>query len=72
MSSRWLETMIAKHGSKEAVSEWMAENGRKHKGQKLPTSGVASLSPEERSRRGREAANAKWAKERERKLKEKS
>lgn len=60
--TKWLELMIKKYGSEEAVSEHMAELARKQKGSKKPKSGVASLSKEEQSRRGREAAMKRWHK----------
>ena len=62
MASKWMETMIEKHGSEEAVKAYMANLARKQKGVKKPTSGVASLSKVEQSKRGRKAANARWSK----------
>jgi hypothetical protein len=63
MPSKWMETMIKKHGSEEAVKAYMAELARKQKGIKKPNSGVASLSKAEQSKRGTKAANARWNKE---------
>ena len=65
--SPWMDTMIAKLGSRAAVSEWMAENGRKQKGAKKPLSGTASLTPEERRARSSAAGKARWEKERAKK-----
>lgn len=58
--SKWKQTMIKKLGSEEALSKHMAEIAQKQKGIKKPTSGIAALSKEERSRRGKEAANKRW------------
>lgn len=57
-----MESMIKKHGSEESVRAHMAELARKQKGSKKPKSGTASLSPEERSKRGKKAAEARWQK----------
>lgn len=64
MASKWMETMIKKHGSEEKVKIYMADLARKNKGTKKPTSGVASLTKEERSKRGKKAADARWQKSR--------
>lgn len=58
--SKWMETMIKKHGSKEAVQAHMAELARQQKGIKKPNSGTAALTKEERSKRGKKAADARW------------
>jgi len=60
MASKWMETMIKKHGSEEAVKAYMAELARKQKGIKKPNSGVASLSKAEQSKRGKKAADTRW------------
>lgn len=60
MASKWMETMIKKHGSEEAVKAYMAELARKAKGVKKPNSGVASLSKVEQSKRGKKAADTRW------------
>lgn len=39
---KWRQTMIAKHGSIEAVREYMANNARKNKGKSKPNSGFAA------------------------------
>lgn len=62
MTSKWMETMEKKLGSKEALSEYMSQLAKKKKGQKSPNSGVASLTAAEKSKRGREAANKRWNK----------
>jgi general stress protein YciG len=38
----WWKTMIAKHGSEEAVKQHMAEIARLNKGQKRPGTGFAA------------------------------
>jgi len=58
--SKWKQTMIKKLGSEEAVSEHMANISKKQIGIPKPTSGTAALSKEERSRRGKDAANKRW------------
>lgn len=63
MASKWMETMVKKHGSVEAVKAYMAELARKNKGIKKPNAGVASLSKDEQSKRGTKAANIRWNKE---------
>lgn len=60
MASKWMETMVKKHGSVEAVKAYMAELARKQKGIKKPNSGVASLSKAEQSKRGKKAADTRW------------
>ena len=59
MASKWMETMVKKHGSVEAVKAYMAELAKKNKGIKK-RSGVATLSKAEQSKRGKKAADARW------------
>lgn len=60
MASKWLETMIVKLGSEEAVKKYMSDLAKRQKGSKKPNSGVASLNKEQRSKQGKKAANARW------------
>lgn len=61
-TSKWMESMIKRHGSEEKVREYMAGLARKQKGSKKPNSGTAALSKAERSKRGKKAADARWQK----------
>ncbi len=58
--SKWMQTMIVKHGSEEAVKAYMAELARKNKGVKKPGSGTAALSKEEQSKLGKKGSDARW------------
>ena len=59
----------AKH-TKETISSVMREMGRKGGRKKVPK-GAAMLSPEQRAESARNAANARWAKQRAAEAKEK-
>ena len=59
--SKWMKTMVEKLGTKENVRLYMSGLASKQKGTKKPNSGTASLSPEERSKRGKAAAAKRWS-----------
>ena len=75
MSEQWTASMLShlskklgREATRQDLKDHMAEIARKQKGSKKPKSGTGSLTPEERSQRGKEAAKVRWDKAR--KLKE--
>lgn len=57
---KWRETMLAKHGSQEAISQIARENQKKSRQTYKGTGGFAALSPEARKEQARKAALKRW------------
>ena len=60
-NDKWLETMIKKHGSLEAVKEHQRALGTKGGATKTTKpKGFASMTPEQRSAAGRKGGRNRW------------